>query len=401
MRLIIALLLAGCAWAQSPAEIEKTIKDELMLLVEQKLNKPALAKQVKIRYPITEPTMTEADIQAKIELAVQEEMAKHTMRSPEELEAAARERYPLYKIGDEVVIYTRRGQALRGTLREISSRFVKIDDRPYSKIDITKESLQMLDEEHNANMVKRYISNQTNIQADREKNTRAVLNDSLGRKLRLEAGYARFKGRWITGREYFDRALVWKRGQLAKQYRPEIEARVYGRFGYTREEGKWVPPAAGTEAIVATDDQGDFFSDDPVPVETAAVDSTPIAPPSVPGEQPKARDKVLNALKDQGAVENLPPSAAEYEPEPAPPPVDVASLVVEEQPEVTFEDKSEGAAPVPLEPIDANAQLAAFQARVDDLRPDGGGSGGLLLTLMAMLLVMATSYTPLKSADPA
>jgi hypothetical protein len=394
MRLFsLFLLLVGACYGQGTAEIEKTIQDELSLLVEQKLDKPGLAKHLKLQYPITEPTMTEADIQARINVALKQEMAKHRERSPEEIETAARKRYPLFKVGDEVAIRNRRGQTLRGTLRENTVRFVKIDDRLYSKVDLSEESLLAIDEERNAAMVKRYISNQINIQLDRAKNTRAVLEDSLGRKLRLEAGYARYRGRWMTAQALFDRALAWKRGQLAQQYRPEVEARVYTRFGYSREEGKWIPPAdAVAAALVATDQQDDFFSQPAAPLEAPPPsDEPPPEAPELPSEQPKVRDTVLNALKEQGAVEHLPPSAAES----AEPP-EASKPTVSEAEIPTFEDKSEGAAPVDFSgSIESpDAQVAALHSRIDALRPEanggGGAFGGLMLALAAALALAAT-----------
>jgi hypothetical protein len=383
--LFLILLSLASAQAQSPREIEKTIADELELLVQQKLNKPALAKQLKLQYPITAPTMTEDEIQLKIDAATREKLATYKTKTPEDIAAAARERYPLYTIGDELRVTNRRGQTLRGTLRENSPRFVKLDDRLYSKVDLTDKSLLSIDEERNQAMVKRYISNQTNIQKDREKNTWDILDGTLGKDLRYEAGYARYRGRWMTAEALFERALVWKREKLGTHYRSEIAARVYTRFGYTRQEGEWVPPAEGTAAIVATDQQEDFFTAEPVaPPEPPPPATEPIAPPKVPADKARARDTVLNALKNQGAVEYVPNSANEIGSEAQP-----ESAVSQVEPGA-FEDRSAGAKAIDFANAKApDAQLPALQSRLAGLRPEGGPGGGAI-GLMELLLVLLT-----------
>ena len=132
---ILAALLsvvAGAIAAEPPVDV---IKMESTALLESRLNKAvnpeAVAKDLRLSWPVAKPTKTAAEIEAELARRLQ---ARAGGSGPAEIDEAELQRRAVAKVplagpGDQVVLSLATGGELRGELQRYAEGMVKVGGR--------------------------------------------------------------------------------------------------------------------------------------------------------------------------------------------------------------------------------------------------------------------------------
>lgn len=302
--IVLSALVAAAICNAAPGagdRLQADLKRTLTERVEEALQPQEVAKQLHIAYPIRLCDKTIVEMKLLTHKEVQHRLASGVVKKPD-YDALAEERYPLFERGQSIEVPQKRGYAVRGVLHSVAPTYIQVGRLRISKVDLTEDALSMIDPLLNREKRARFIRNRKLLYQDQLREAKTTLIRDVEQELYPKHGYALVGNRWRPASERFEKALDKRRAQLRKELRTDVENDVYPRHGYTRSGGKWVyrprTPVSSEPALFQ--EPGTSVSTRPETPEKGP------APPPPPADRGRARDAVLDALKKQGAVENVP-----------------------------------------------------------------------------------------------
>ncbi len=238
-----SLILSAAVPPDKKLAIERKISDELKQTLKELVKEEDVAKRLGFEYPVKEPRLTLSAVKRLSDRAIRElAVEKHPDSWVDEQLKKMAEKYEQWKIGDDVVVYTKGQQKFDEKLRLNSTHYILVGPNKIRKEDMETHSLLHVDPVKAAE-VKQQDKNKLRKQllARREAYIREIRLDKT-RELYLEQGYILITGRWTPKHEYFRKVLEAERERLTTIIQEPLEYKHYYHAGYRKFKDEWYTP---------------------------------------------------------------------------------------------------------------------------------------------------------------
>jgi hypothetical protein len=319
----LTVLVALPAFAEEPPV--EIIRMETTAMLEAKVKAAiapeAIAKEMKLSWPAAAPTKTPQQVEAELAQRLKSRSGGSTVNIDETaLRNRAAQKVPLAKPGETVALTLATGGELRGELQSYAEGAVKVSGRTVRTSALTQQSLALLDPKVNAAAREKWMQRERVRIMSVQDTTVIGGSQKLRAQLYQAAGYVYWRQQWISPVELLDKAVAYKRQKLTKELRPKIVQEVAARYGFSWQEGKWVPLKVIAEPVAAT---GTGIKQPPpgIPEPGAIPVPAPEAPPTPTGvtngrRGPPAADSIEALFHIE--IEGGPPGPVKV-----PPPIDI------------------------------------------------------------------------------
>ena len=248
--LSLYIFMASMCYGQEISEerkaaIEKEISLAVDFAVQENVTPLILAEKYKMPFPPKLPVRSVAEVEAEVEKIV-EKMVEEKFPSSEinRHTADAMKKYVLYKKGEEVTVRIRptgRKAVVTGVFKGFNrAGQLLIGSYNVPKVDMTEDVMVHFDEELSKKKIARYIENKLfYFNEDRKTYKQEMKTIQFAKSLR-EAGYYRYKNKYIPADEFLKKSLAKARESYRNKMAEILTEVTFRKHGYLKKNGTWV-----------------------------------------------------------------------------------------------------------------------------------------------------------------
>lgn len=214
-------------------------------LAKRRPDEKKIAESLSLSWPVRPPAMTRGQVEAALAAKVEEVVSRKYPKRDYDKEA--REKYRLFKIGEEVTVTMRGGAGahskVTANLWAIEKAYILVGDQKFLKSDLDDTTRARLDPLLVKKAIEKYIEIQlAQYEKPRQKYLEAAreryASDLFGSK-----GFTLVNKEWAPKRTVFEEAVAKAKEDLKQQepaIREKVEREVFIAGGYVFRDGQWL-----------------------------------------------------------------------------------------------------------------------------------------------------------------